>query len=42
MALTGNEAELETALDAEERTERMADRAYWLPLKQELEQMRRK
>ncbi len=41
VALAGKEIELETALEAEEHAERMADRAYWLPLKQELEHMRR-
>ena len=41
LALVGKEAELENAMEEEEHAERMADRAYWLPLKQELEQMRR-
>lgn len=41
LALMGKEAELENALEEEERAERMADRVYWLPLKLELEQMRR-
>jgi hypothetical protein len=39
-ALQGDEAEVEAALAEEERVERVADRAYWAPLKKELEQMR--
>jgi len=33
---------IETGLRAEEFAEREADRAYWQPLKRELEQLRRK
>lgn len=40
-ALRNDEAEVQTALENEERRERQADRDYWLPLKRELEQMRR-
>lgn len=40
-AIAENETALEDALAAEERAERHADKAYWQPLKQELEQMRR-
>ncbi len=39
-ALLGNEIGVEVALTEEEREERAADRAYWTPLKQELERMR--
>jgi len=39
-ALEGDEAAVEDALGTEERAERAADRAYWLPLKSELERMR--
>jgi hypothetical protein len=39
-ALTGDLAGLESALDDEMRREREADRAYWRPLKAELERMR--
>jgi hypothetical protein len=39
-AISGDEAALTTALDAEEQTERLKDRDYWLPLKRELEKMR--
>lgn len=39
-ALQGDEAGIEAALSEEERIERTADRAYWIPLKQELERMR--
>ena len=40
LARDGREAELATALAAEENLERVADRAYWDPLKRELEQLR--
>jgi hypothetical protein len=40
-ALSANELAVETALASEEREQRLADRAYWEPLKKELEQMRR-
>jgi len=40
-AITGDEAAMEDALLAEERAERQADRAYWEPLKRELERLRR-
>ncbi|CAN5563699.1 hypothetical protein BH18VER2_BH18VER2_08380 [soil metagenome] len=40
-ALVQDFASLETALLEEERAERERDRAYWQPLKRELEQMRR-
>ena len=39
-ALLGDETGVEAALTEEEREERAADRAYWTPLKQELERMR--
>jgi hypothetical protein len=39
-ALAGNTDDLEEALEAEERTERHADRIYWKPLKAELESLR--
>jgi hypothetical protein len=39
-ALKGDEAGLEAGLAEEERIERTADRAYWIPLKQELERIR--
>jgi hypothetical protein len=39
-AIRGNQAELEDALALEERAERELDRAYWAPLKRELEAMR--
>ena len=39
-AIQGDEAGLEQALADEERAERAADRAYWTPLKAELERMR--
>lgn len=42
LALPGQEAALEKALRAEEDKEREADRLYWLPLKKELEQLRRR
>ena len=40
-ALARDEATLETALSAEEQAERLRDKDYWLPLKKELEAMRR-
>ena len=40
-ALSANELDVEAALTAEEREQRLADKAYWEPLKKELEQMRR-
>ena len=39
-ALLGDEAGVDAALAEEEREERAADRAYWTPLKKELERMR--
>jgi hypothetical protein len=39
-ALSGDLEALEKALHTEERQERERDRAYWLPLKKELEQLR--
>lgn len=39
-ALRGDEAGVEAGLLEEERIERVADRAYWIPLKQELERLR--
>lgn len=39
-ALRGDEAAVEDALAMEERSERLADKAYWEPLKRELERMR--
>jgi hypothetical protein len=39
--MDGNEAGVEDALQAEERAERDEDKAYWEPLKRELEQLRR-
>ncbi|MCW1924040.1 hypothetical protein OKA05_15845 [Luteolibacter arcticus] len=36
-----NESALESALAAEEQAERLRDKEYWLPLKKELEAMRR-
>ena len=39
-ALAGDAAGVEDALAGEERAERAADRAYWMPLKSELERMR--
>lgn len=39
-ALQGDEASIEAGLSEEERIERAADRAYWIPLKQELERIR--
>ncbi len=41
MAAGGDEAALEAALQTEERAERERDRAYWQPLKTELEALRR-
>jgi hypothetical protein len=40
MVLRNDEAGVEEALAAEEKAERAADRAYWAPLKAELERMR--
>ncbi|MBK8039470.1 MAG: hypothetical protein IPK22_20400 [Verrucomicrobiaceae bacterium] len=40
-ALLGHESQVQTALEDEERAERLADKAYWEPLKRELEQLRR-
>lgn len=40
-AIAGDPAALESALEAEERQERLADQAYWMPLKQELQRLRR-
>ncbi|MEX0692265.1 MAG: hypothetical protein WD043_10530 [Gemmatimonadales bacterium] len=40
-ALAGDAESVETELNAEEARERALDRAYWAPLKAELEQMRR-
>ncbi len=40
-AQTGDEAALQAALREEEEHEREADRLYWLPLRQELERLRR-
>jgi hypothetical protein len=42
LAQAGEQTPLEAALLAEEQREREADRAYWLPLKQELERLRRR
>ena len=39
-AISGDEPALEAELHAEEQAERLKDKAYWLPLKQELERMR--
>jgi hypothetical protein len=41
LAKPGNETELSEALLEEERLEREADRQYWLPLRAELEKLRR-
>jgi len=41
LALAADQQGLELALIEEERIERERDRAYWLPLKAELEQLRR-
>ncbi len=40
LALREAFTELETALEAEEKLEREKDRAYWKPLKEELERLR--
>jgi glutaminyl-tRNA synthetase len=40
LAVPGREGDLERALQDEEQQERAKDRAYWEPLKKELEQMR--
>ena len=40
-ALEGNDDALEAALRNEEEVERLRDRDYWLPLKHELERLRR-
>jgi len=40
LAITNDETALIAALDEEERSERLKDKEYWLPLKRELEQMR--
>ncbi|MCU0771390.1 MAG: hypothetical protein MUE94_06420 [Verrucomicrobia bacterium] len=40
LALSGQTGELEAAFQEEEREEREADRAYWQPLKLELERLR--
>jgi len=40
-AAAGEEIDLREALSEEERLEREADRRYWIPLKAELEQLRR-
>lgn len=40
LAASGNEDALIRALLEEERSEREADRRYWVPLKAELEQLR--
>ncbi len=41
-ALAGDETQLLDALDSEEKLEREEDRAYWAPLKAELEELRRR
>jgi len=41
LAAPGNEAELAEALLEEERSEREADREYWIPLRAELEKLGR-
>ncbi len=41
-AAGGSPEEIELALRAEEHAERAADRAYWLPLRRELEALRRR
>lgn len=41
-ALAGDEAKLAKSLELEEKRERELDRLYWLPLKRELEELRRK
>ena len=40
-AIAGDEIAVEDALAVEERAERHADKAYWEPLKRELERLRR-
>ena len=40
LAISGDETALAAALHQEEQTERLRDKDYWLPLKQELEKMR--
>ena len=40
LAMSGDEQGLISSLKEEEEKERAADRAYWLPLKQELERLR--
>lgn len=40
LAITEDEPALTTALNDEEQTERLKDKAYWLPLKQKLVKMR--
>jgi hypothetical protein len=40
-AMRGDEEEVASLLEEEERRERQLDRDYWLPLKRELEQLRR-
>ena len=40
-ACRSDHAAIEAGMDAEERAEKDADRAYWQPLKQELEKLRR-
>jgi hypothetical protein len=42
LAASGDETGLEAALELEEQREREADRAYWTPLKAELEALRRR
>lgn len=41
LALDGNESAVEDALEKEQKAEREADRQYWTPLFQELEELRR-
>ena len=40
-AIAGDDQALSAALEDEERQERLQDQAYWQPLKQELERLRR-
>jgi hypothetical protein len=40
-ALSGESVQVAAALDAEQARERELDRAYWAPLRTELEQLRR-
>ena len=42
LAKAGDEAGLSGALEAEEKEQREADRIYWIPLRAELEELRRK